>query len=239
VGRSVRFVVLELVDAACITVRGEAYGRGMASNTAERAHAGAVGAAGGGPVVPGLFRRTGPENGSQRFFWGIDPGTVRVSVGVVNEDGELVAARTQSFTAHKPRSFERLATIHDETGQLLRALAVEFPPAFVLVEEPTGKVPNPQLVYAAGCIMACVPMVGAGALVPVSSWKLAATGHGYRPGLPRSAPAGERRKAEKARLLRWAQQHGYGGSLEDEADAVGIAFACRALRLAPQQLALA
>jgi hypothetical protein len=168
---------------------------------------------------------------------------------MVDADGR-VEARTHSFTRHKPRSLDRLAAIQRESMTFLRSLALEFPPVFVLVEEPGGQHVEPSLAYAVGCILSCVPYCGSGALIPVPSWKLEATGHGYLPGLP-AAPKGsterekrrvaaERRKAEKARLLRWAQQHGYVGDLEDEADAVGIAFACRSLHApAPVQLALA
>lgn len=211
----------------------------MAVTTPQRDSQARRGPSEGERALRSLFAKTdgsGPENGS--FYFGVDPGTVRVSVGVVGPDG-FVAARTHSFTRHKPRSLDRLAAIRGETDVFLRELAAEYPPAFVLVEEPGGQHVEPQLSYAVGCILSCVPGVGPGSLIPVSSWKLEATGHGYRPGTPRSASKAERRKAEKARLLRWAQQHGYEGDLEDEGDAVGIAFACRSLHApAPVQLAL-
>lgn len=70
-----------------------------------------------------------------------------------------------------------------------------------------------------------------GAVVPVEqirigAWKKPATGHGYAPGLPRSASKSARRKAEKARLLEWAQSSlGYTGLNENEVDGLGVAVA--------------
>lgn len=70
-----------------------------------------------------------------------------------------------------------------------------------------------------------------GAVVPVEqirigAWKKPATGHGYAPGLPRSSSKSARRRAEKARLLAWAQSSlGYTGLNENEVDGLGVAVA--------------
>lgn len=167
------------------------------------------------------------ENAAERrrWFWGIDPSTVRISVAVVDPNGEKWQVRTHSFTRHPARSLERVECIRRETDQFLRTLAHVFLPAFVLVEEPGGKWVEPQLQYAVGAILSCVPIVGPGTLVPVSTWKLHGLGHGA---------------TKKPEILRWARRKGYEGNLQDEADALGIAFACRALHSPkPEQLALA
>lgn len=60
----------------------------------------------------------------------------------------------------------------------------------------------------------------------VGTWKLRATGSGYRPGLAPSATKAAKRAAEKARIGLWAREAcGYPGTMEDEQDATGVAVA--------------
>jgi hypothetical protein len=115
---------------------------------------------------------------------------------------------------------ERLAAIHRLTRLLARDLCETVGyPGVVVVEQPSGKTPNPQLVYACGVIQAalveaCAPVHLE--TVASSRWKAIACGKGniYK---PRSRADGE------YGVLTWARTCGYAGGSWDEADAWGIA----------------
>lgn len=171
-------------------------------------------------------------------FWGVDPGTLRVSIAWRDAAGENTGATTRSFPRF-PDGGERLIHIHRETRQLAYDLTAaaygETPaagrPGFVWVELPAGK-PNPQLAYAVGVIQAAVysgihAAIGRSVTVedvPSSTWKKTATGRG---------DAGSKRRGGKAEIVQWARENGWTGTVEDEADAWGIALAAsRTVRFA-------
>ena len=180
-----------------------------------------------GPVsasdaLGGLFGATGPAGGSGAvrgsYIWGIDTSTQRLSVAARSADGCEVA--TRSFERHLDGA-ARLASIGRDTRGFVRELAGEWRPAVVFVEEIAvfSRRVNPILYQAHGAIQAALfeGLVDVGVspdvrMIAVSSWKARALGQGNG-------------HAPKDRIFKWAQADGYGGRLEDEADAWGIARA--------------
>lgn len=171
-------------------------------------------------------------------YWGLDPSTLRVVIAGVatGEAGPVRWVRTEPFA--KTDGVARLGEIHGVTYETVRALArVSTPPGLVMVEQPSGKIDNPQLVYAVGVIQAAVWTAlrdSFGQPVRVETctsswWKARACGRGnisktHRvPGRARPVPV----PLEEYGVLVWARQNGYAGSSWDEADAWGVAEAAR------------
>jgi hypothetical protein len=156
---------------------------------------------------------------------GIDPGATRVAVASVAADG----ARGVSEAVFPRRDGgERLASIYTRTLTLVREIVdVGIWPGVVVVEQPSGKRPNPPLSYATGVIMAAAfeaVMRGTGSPVPVetvpsSTWKRVACGHG---GIRKPTAQGE-----PYGVLMWARSVGYVGTSWDCADAYGVAEMAR------------
>lgn len=155
-------------------------------------------------------------------WWGVDPGTKRVAIGSVTEDGERAVA---SAEIPKSEGGERLSLIYSRTYQLAMDFALPAP-GYVLVEQPGGEHRNYPLFYAVGATIAAIvgafPGVEVGVVSP-ATWKKAACGRGdiYKP-KPMMRAAGA-----VYGVLQWAWENGYDGSSWDEADALGIAEAAR------------
>jgi hypothetical protein len=151
-------------------------------------------------------------------WWGVDPSTLRVSIATISSDGSRGVSTVGIPTAEGPA---RLATILSHTRGLARelSLAEVEEPGVIVVEQPSGRTPNPQLVYAVGVVIAalveaCAPTVVE--TVASSRWKAVACGKGniYK---PRSKADGE------YGVLTWARTVGYTGDSFDECDAYGVA----------------
>lgn len=161
---------------------------------------------------PGLFDPTMPPEGSAAqsgsYVWGCDPSTLRVSIGVTWEGG--VHAATKSFSRCKEGM--RWRTFYAETLELAAGLVLDYPPASVWIERPGGAHIHPSSWQALGCVQAalCEATGLEVGVIPVSSWKSLACGHGG---------------ATKGQVMEWARRRGYGGRIEDESDALGIAVA--------------
>lgn len=158
-------------------------------------------------------------------WWGVDPSTQRVCLGVAEKDVAVVV-HTVSFAQLEGAA--RLATIYRDCKTLAQHVAERKPPGIVVVEQPSGSIQNPPLVYAVGCAMAGLyegvfDAVGAPArfeTVTSGSWKKGLLGYG---GIRKPKPAAVR-AGEQYAVLEWAQQtQGYEGTLWDEADALAIA----------------
>jgi hypothetical protein len=117
-----------------------------------------------------------------------------------------------------------LAVIAHLVRELAAMVATASPPGLVVVEQPSGKTPNLELVYATGVILAMlsqgVTAVTGHAIrvetVPSATWKRVAVGRGdIRKPKPLSS--------ELYAVLVWAKDRGYSGSSWDEADAWGVA----------------
>jgi Holliday junction resolvasome RuvABC endonuclease subunit len=153
--------------------------------------------------------------------WGIDPSTQRVSIAWVTDGGER-GVQTRSFDPLL-RDGERLWHIYAETWDLCKQIHASRPARFVWVEQPFafGKPVPPVSYMAMGAIMIAARRVTAAPVEPCAPpgrWKKLALGPGYG-------------NAKKEQIMVWARERGYDGNLQDEADALGIAVAARALTL--------
>jgi hypothetical protein len=178
-------------------------------------------------VEPAPVRRLIVPRGHSAW-WGVDPSTVRLSVAFVTPEGRR-GVRTVPFA--RAGGPARLSEIYAQT----RLFALEgwvhagFPlPGLVLVEQPSGKMENPNLSYAVGVIQAALydglySMIDRPVQIETctsSWWKKRACGRGniFKP---------KKRDMDPYGVLTWARQNGYAGSSWDEADAWGIAEAAR------------
>jgi hypothetical protein len=164
-----------------------------------------------------------------RAWWGVDPGTKRVAIGSVTEDGERAWASREI-----PKGLvgaERLRAIFRATYDLAASSTMfeDSPmptPGYVLVEQPGGEHRNYPLFYAVGVTIAAIADAFPGVqvdVVPPATWKKEACGRGdiYKP------KASMRAAGAKYGVLVWANDNGYDGSSWDEADALAIAEAAR------------
>lgn len=156
-------------------------------------------------------------------WFGVDPSTLRVAIATVSPEGAR-GVSTRSFPART--GGRRLAVIHYETRALARLLVDAVgEPGVIVVEQPSGRTPNLQLVYAVGVIMAAVAEAAPRAVVetvPSSTWKRVACGKGnlYKPKRPRGGPVPA---VDEYAVFRWARDNWYAGSSWDECDAWGVA----------------
>jgi hypothetical protein len=181
-------------------------------------------------VEPGPVRRLQVAPG-YTAIWGVDPSTVRLAVAGVEPDGRRWV-ETLVFSGCD--GAQRLSRIYDETKRWAHAWgATRSFPGLVHVEQPSGKTPNPELLYAVGVIMAAIydGLYISGAPVrmeTVSSahWKKVACGRGnlYK---PTRKLLGRTPVFEDYAVARWARLNGYVGNSWDAADAWGIAEAAR------------
>lgn len=162
--------------------------------------------------------------------YGVDPGTQRVAVACALDgaQGLVYTARTASFAPMEGGA--RLSAIYADTLAFVTGLLADswWPkPGLVMVEQPSGRQPNPPLSYATGVIMAAVfdavvDVTGHRVRVETCSsswWKKRACGNGaiYK---PKSA------RAEYG-VMAWCRANGMDPGGWDEADALGIAEAAR------------
>jgi hypothetical protein len=157
-------------------------------------------------------------------WYGVDPSTLRLSAAFVTREGARGVSTVPFPRAEGP---ERLAVIYTHTRQFWwRAMQAGWPaPGLVMVEQPSGKMENPNLSYAVGVILAATWAAmdvfdGAAVETCTSSWwKKRACGRGdiYKP----------KKRAEDYGVVTWARANGYTGLSWDEADAWAIAEAAR------------
>jgi Holliday junction resolvasome RuvABC endonuclease subunit len=149
------------------------------------------------------------------FVWGIDPAISRVAFAFADLDSEAIIAETL-ITANDATEGERLGLLDRQVRIYARQRAAEFPPAVVWIEQPSGRFRNLRLAYAVGTIQSALYEALGG--VPVwtmtsGHWKLRSVGVG---------------NATKVQVMAWAERVATVDS-QDEADAVGIAWAGRAM----------
>lgn len=147
--------------------------------------------------------------------YGIDPSTERIAVGIVLP-GQRVAWATHSLGGRELP--ERLARAHAELTVFFRGLRQEHGAGPCDIEEPFGHGrlrvhPNSQRFLGVTIAAAFAELSSRVGLANSSTWKCDALGDGHG-------------HAEKAEVLLWARDDlGYTGTLQDEADALGIAVA--------------
>jgi hypothetical protein len=159
--------------------------------------------------------------------WGVDPSTVRVSIAWT-DGADRRGVLTKSFDTGWRSEGLRMSLIWQGTWHLAREIedAMMETPGVVLIEQPFGKRVDPVSQQAVGAVLASLGRhfgwSDRVSLVPVPTWKKQAWGTA-----PDELKAGlwKRSEESKAALMRLARWDGYGGRLQDEADAWGIARA--------------
>lgn len=152
---------------------------------------------------------------SSEYVWAVDPAVSRLGVAFAPVDGGPVRARTLR-TDSEAREGQRLGWLDRQLRIAARQWAGEFLPACVWVEQPSGRFRSLALVYATGVVQAAlfetwgVPVW----TMPSSTWKQRTVGAG---------------NATKPQVLAWVTKLGVDVSNQDEADAVAIAVAGRAM----------
>lgn len=137
----------------------------------------------------------------QLYVWGVDVSTKRIAISFISPDESRQGVVARDF----PKDVEtgaRLSAIYQVTCDLVGELAELRPALIVFVEQPAayGRMPEPQLMYAVGCVQAAIywelvdrnPHPTAVRTIPVANWKKTAIGHG---------------NAKKHHVLTWAKQH--------------------------------
>lgn len=154
-------------------------------------------------------------DGEREWVWGVDPAVSRVAFAFAPVDGGEVVVETLTVDTEE-REGARLGLLDRRVRMFASARAAEFPPAVVWVEQPSGRHRNLPLTYAVGVIQAAlaeslgVPVW----TIPSSTWKARTVGVG---------------NATKAQVAAWVERQGAGFASQDEADAVAIAAAGRAM----------
>jgi Holliday junction resolvasome RuvABC endonuclease subunit len=151
---------------------------------------------------------------SSGYVWGVDPAISRVAFAFADVDSQSIDAETLR-SASDATEGHRLGLLDRQVRTYARQAAGEHPPAVVWVEQPSGRYRNLALAYAVGVIQAALAETLS---VPVwtiasSAWKVRTVGAG---------------NATKPQIAAWASQHADVDG-QDEADAVGIAYAGRAI----------
>lgn len=151
------------------------------------------------------------------FVWAVDPALSRLAFAFAELDTGTVAVETL-ITRTDAREGERLGLLDRQVRIRARQLAGTYPPAVVWVEQPSGKFRNLQLCYAVGVVQAAlfealeVPVWS----IASSAWKLRTVGVG---------------NATKPQVRAWVDRQGVDVASQDEADAVALACAGRAMLL--------
>jgi Holliday junction resolvasome RuvABC endonuclease subunit len=151
------------------------------------------------------------------YVWGVDPGIAVQAVAFADIESPVVQVRTL-ITRCDEREGARLGLLDRQLRIAARQWAGSFPPEVVWVEAPAGRFRNPQLVYAVGVIQAAlfetlgVPVWS----IPSGAWKRRTVGVG---------------NATKPQVRAWVDELGVDVDSQDEADAVAVACAGRAMLL--------
>lgn len=148
------------------------------------------------------------------YVWGIDPAVSRVAFAFAEIDSERVEVQTL-VTANDATEGERLGLLDRQVRVFARQRAADFPPAVVWIEQPSGQHRNLPLTYAVGVTQAALfETLGCPVwTIPSGTWKLRSVGVG---------------NATKQQVKAWAERVAVVDG-QDEADAVGIAWAGRSM----------
>jgi Holliday junction resolvasome RuvABC endonuclease subunit len=152
---------------------------------------------------------------AEGWVWGVDVAVSRLAIACASlasdaVDVETLATRTDTTEGERLGLLDRRIRFH------ARALGCRFPPAVVWVEQPSGRFRALQLTYATGVVQAAmfealgVPVF----TVPSSAWKRRTVGVG---------------NATKSQVRAWVDRLGVEVGDQDQADAVAIAVAGRAM----------
>jgi Holliday junction resolvasome RuvABC endonuclease subunit len=149
------------------------------------------------------------------FVWGVDVALSRLAVAFADTASSSIEVTTL-VTATDEREGARLGLLDRQLRIAARQWAGTWRPTVVWVEQPSGRFRNPQLVYATGVVQAALyEALGCPVwTIPSGRWKKATVGVG---------------NATKPQVRAWVDRRGVDVDGQDEADAVAIACAGRAM----------
>lgn len=149
------------------------------------------------------------------YVWAIDPAMSRLAFAFADLDSQAVEVETL-VTRTVERQGARLGLLDRQVRIYARQAAGRYPPAECWVEQPSGRFRSPQLAYAVGVLQAALFETLACPVwtIPSSTWKLRTIGQG---------------NATKPQVRAWVDRLGIEVRSQDEADAVAIACAGRAM----------
>jgi Holliday junction resolvasome RuvABC endonuclease subunit len=147
---------------------------------------------------------------SRGYAWGIDCGSLRVGLGLVDMDTGEIESSAVAWRERAMQPAQSLMLAHAHLHSAFLIARVNFPPATIAFELPTGKHRNPSLVMHTGVIVLAAAQ--ATGLHPwkagVTEWKKIVQGHG---------------QAAKDSLIPWCASLGH---VTDDVDrAAGVAIA--------------
>jgi Holliday junction resolvasome RuvABC endonuclease subunit len=151
----------------------------------------------------------------EEYVWGVDVAVQHLAFAFAPVDNGPIV--TETLTAGTDaREGQRLGLLDRQVRIYAQQVAVSFPPQCVWVEQPTGRFPKPQLMYAAGVVQAALFEALACPVwtIPVATWKQRTVGKG---------------NATKSDVFAWATGRLPAIESQDEADAYCIAAAGRAM----------
>lgn len=151
---------------------------------------------------------------AEQRAWGVDLGLTATTICAVRPGRKPVWVQVSAGTTGSIT--ERLAVLDRELQREALELAVECPPACVMIEQPIRRFPNPHLDWACGVVSLGLHLAlseleeGAPPIwhCPVSAWKKSTVGKG---------------SATKAEVQEWARLVKHADVDPDRADALGIA----------------
>jgi Holliday junction resolvasome RuvABC endonuclease subunit len=147
---------------------------------------------------------------SRGYAWGIDCGSLRVGLGLVDMDTGEIHSMALAWRERAMAPARSMLVCHYELSMFFAGLAITHPPATVAFEMPTGRHRNPSLVMHTGVIVLAAAQ--ATGLHPwkagVTEWKKIVQGHGQAP---------------KDSLIPWCASLGHVTNDVDRAAGVAIA----------------
>jgi Holliday junction resolvasome RuvABC endonuclease subunit len=147
------------------------------------------------------------------YIWGVDVAVSHLEFAFADLNSDRIEVESL-ITKTDAKQGERLGLIDRQVRIYARQMSLQYPPHVVWVEQPSGAVSSPQLVYVAGVTQAALfETLGCPVwTIPSGSWKKGSVGFG---------------NASKPQVLAWCERMGYGFDGQDQADAIGVAFAGR------------
>jgi Holliday junction resolvasome RuvABC endonuclease subunit len=147
------------------------------------------------------------------WVWGLDIAVSHLEFAFADLHSDKIDVASL-ITKTDAKEGERLGLIDRQVRIYARQMSLQYPPHVVWVEQPSGAVTSPQLMYVAGVTQAALfETLGCPVwTIPSGAWKKAAVGFG---------------NASKAQVSAWCERSGYDFDGQDQADALAIAFAGR------------
>lgn len=147
------------------------------------------------------------------YIWGVDVAVSHLEFAFADMNSDSITVESL-ITKTDAKEGERLGLIDRQVRIYTRQMSLRYHPHVVWVEQPSGAVSSPQLVYVTGVVQAALfESLGCPVwTIPSGSWKKESVGFG---------------NASKAQVSAWCDRVGYGFDGQDQADAIGIAFAGR------------